>query len=192
MKFPTVTTKWLTKEPVGSNTFTGTAYYSDGKLTRYSGCLYFPDGSYSSCTEFTPNFQCPNDCEYMFIDAAHTTAYRDYSPHDVDVVKGSKLYDMAGELLQNVPSWHHQSLLSVDGTPLMMSGYTVVNGMKMIEAIEHTDKTLAMGFQFHPEAAVVKHLTGAANKDRFMSMDEAKGLIVSFIDCVKARKLSQP
>ena len=99
---------------------------------------------------------------------------------------------MAVELLQNVPSWHHQSLLSVDGTPLMMSGYTVVNGMKMIEAIEHTDKTLAMGFQFHPEAAVVKHLTGAANKDRFMSMDEAKGLIVSFIDCVKARKLSQP
>lgn len=59
-------------------------------------------------------------------------AYRDYSPHDVNVVKGSKLYDMAGELLQNVPSWHHQSLLSVDGTPLMMSGYTVVNGMKMI------------------------------------------------------------
>ena len=119
-------------------------------------------------------------------------AYRDYSPHDVTVVKGTKLYDMAGELLHNVPSWHHQALLSVEGTPLVMSGYTIVNGMKMIEAIERTDKTLAMGFQFHPEAAIVKHCTGAANKDRFMSMKEAKNLISSFITLIKTRKASKP
>ena len=118
-------------------------------------------------------------------------SYRDYSPHDVTIVKGSKLYDMAGEQLHNVPSWHHQSLLSVEGTPLMMSGYTEVNGMKMIEAIERKDKTLAIGLQFHPEAAIVKHLTGAANKDSFMSMEEAKGLIISFITRVKARKTSR-
>ena len=117
-------------------------------------------------------------------------SYRDYSPHNVTVVKGSILYDMAGEQLHNVPSWHHQSLLSVEGTPLMMSGYTEVNGMKMIEAIERKDKTLAIGLQFHPEAAIVKHLTGAANKDSFMSMEEAKGLIVSFITRVKTRKTS--
>lgn len=118
-------------------------------------------------------------------------AYRDYSPHDVIVVPGSKLYDMAGATLHNVPSWHHQSLLSVDGTSLMVSGYTVVNSLPMIEAIERTDKTLAMGFQFHPEAAVVKHLEGAANQDRFMSMAEAKGLITSFIALVRARKHQQ-
>lgn len=35
---------------------------------------------------------------------------------------------------------------------------------------------LAIGLQFHPKAAVVKHLTGAANKDSFMSLEEAKGL----------------
>lgn len=119
-------------------------------------------------------------------------AYRDYSPHDVTVVKDTKLYDMAGELLHNVPSWHHQSLLSVEGTPLVMSGYTIVNGIEMIEAIERTDKTLAMGFQFHPEAAIVKHCTGAANKDRFMSMKEAKNLITSFITLIKTRKASKP
>ena len=73
-----------------------------------------------------------------------------------------------------------------------MSGYTIVNGMKMIEAIERTDKTLAMGFQFHPEAAIVKHRTGAANKDRFMSMKEAKNLITSFITLIKTRKASKP
>ena len=73
-----------------------------------------------------------------------------------------------------------------------MSGYTIVNGMKMIEAIERTDKTLAMGFQFHPEAAIVKHCTGAANKDKFMSMKEAKNLISSFITLIKTRKASKP
>lgn len=118
-------------------------------------------------------------------------AYRDYSPHDVVVVKGSMLYEMAGELLHNVPSWHHQSLLSVDGTPLMVSGYTVVNDMEMIEAIERKDMTLAIGLQFHPEAAVVKHLTGAANKDSFMSMEEAKGLINSYLNRVRTRKVSK-
>lgn len=118
-------------------------------------------------------------------------AYRDYSPHDVVVVKGSMLYEMAGELLHNVPSWHHQSLLSVDGTPLLVSGYTVVNDMEMIEAIERKDMTLAIGLQFHPEAAVVKHLTGAANKDRFMSLEEAKGLINSYLNRVRTRKVSK-
>ena len=62
----------------------------------------------------------------------------------------------------------------------------------MIEAIERTDKALAMGFQFHPEAAIVKHCTGAANKDRFMSMKEAKNLISSFITLIKTRKASKP
>ena len=107
------------------------------------------------------------------------------------LVLGSKLYGMAGATLHNVPSWHHQSLLSVDGTSLMVSGYTVVNSLPMIEAIERTDKTLAMGFQFHPEAAVVKHLEEAANQDQFMSMAEAKGLITSFIALVRARKHQQ-
>jgi putative glutamine amidotransferase len=43
----------------------------------------------------------------------------------------------------------------------------------MIEAIERTDKTYEMGLQFHPEAALVKHLEKAANQDKFMSYDSA-------------------
>ena len=143
----------------------------------------------------TPTFFAQRDETYDYIhrnEKSSPDAYRDYSPHDVTVVKGTKLYDIAGELLHNVPSWHHQALLSVEGTPLVMSGYTIVNGMKMIEAIERTDKTLAIGFQFHPEAAIVKHCTGAANKDKFMSMKEAKNLISSFITLIKIRKASKP
>ena len=43
----------------------------------------------------------------------------------------------------------------------------------MIEAVERTDKTFAVGLQFHPEAAVVKHLDRAENADDFLNMDAA-------------------
>ena len=59
-----------------------------------------------------------------------------------------------------------------------------------IEAIERTDKTLAIGLQFHPEAAMVKHIAGSANKDSYMTMVEAKKLINSFVSSVKARKVA--
>jgi len=43
----------------------------------------------------------------------------------------------------------------------------------MIEAVERTDKTFAVGLQFHPEAALVKNLDGAENKGDFMDYDTA-------------------
>ena len=101
-------------------------------------------------------------------------AYRDYTPHEVQVVKDSLLYDMVGsELLEGCPSWHHQAVGSVKDTPLVMTGYTDTNGVQMIEAVERTDKTFAVGLQFHPEAAVVKHLEHAENEDDFMDYDTA-------------------
>ena len=51
---------------------------------------------------------------------------------------------------------------------------------------------IGIRFQFHPEAAIVKHCTGAANKDKFMSMKEAKNLITSFIILIKTRKALKP
>jgi len=43
----------------------------------------------------------------------------------------------------------------------------------MIEAVERTDKTFAVGLQFHPEAALVKHLENAGNRNDFMDYDTA-------------------
>ncbi len=43
----------------------------------------------------------------------------------------------------------------------------------MIEAVERTDKAFAVGLQFHPEAALVKHLENAENQDLFMDYDTA-------------------
>jgi gamma-glutamyl-gamma-aminobutyrate hydrolase PuuD len=100
--------------------------------------------------------------------------YRDYAPHDVEAVTDSKLYEITNEtLIKNVPSWHHQSLLSVENTSLKVTGTTDTSGLKMIECIERTDKTYEVGFQFHPEAAIVKNLDNASNKDKYMDYGTA-------------------
>lgn len=101
-------------------------------------------------------------------------SYRDYAAHDVQVVPNSYLYDIVGtDALEGCPSWHHQAVKSVDGTRLVVTGYTETNGIQMIEAIERTDKTFAVGLQFHPEAALVKHLESVENRDDYMDYDTA-------------------
>jgi putative glutamine amidotransferase len=109
-------------------------------------------------------------------------AYRDYAPHDVSVSASSILRSITGgDTLKGVPSWHHQALLSVANTPLKVTGTTATDGIDMIECIERTDKKYEVGFQFHPEAAVVKNLESASNKDKFMSMAEASKFIKAMI-----------
>ena len=101
-------------------------------------------------------------------------SYRDYAPHDVHVMPDSFLYDMVRtDVLAGCPSWHHQSVKSVDNTRLVITGYTVTNSIRIIEAVERTDKTFAIGVQFHPEAALVKHLENADNRYDFMDYDTA-------------------
>lgn len=104
-------------------------------------------------------------------------SYRDYAPHDVQLSADSRLHDIFGtETLSGCPSWHHQAVKNVENTRLAVTGYTDTNGIPMIEAVERTDKTCAIGLQFHPEAAVVKHLENAENQDAFMSEDTALSL----------------
>ena len=114
--------------------------------------------------------------------------YRDYAAHDVEVLDHSSwLYKMTGsDVIHGVPSWHHQCVGSVEGTPLRVAGRTMTEGVSIIEAVERTDKTFAIGLQYHPEAAIVKRLDGAANASQFMSYDEA---LVYFKALVKQAKL---
>jgi putative glutamine amidotransferase len=87
---------------------------------------------------------------------------------------GSLLYAIvAADTIRNVPSWHHQVVGDVAGTPLKVTGVTPTDGVDIIEAIERTDKTFALGVQFHPEEAVRKHVSGAPDASRFMPLDEA-------------------
>ena len=58
----------------------------------------------------------------------------------------------------------------------------------MVEGIERTDKRCAIGVQFHPEAAIVKHVGKAvnnANAREFMAYDAAIPLFRTFIEVCK-------
>ena len=101
-------------------------------------------------------------------------SYRDYAPHEVKVAKNSLLHDIVGrDTISGCPSWHHQAIKNADNTRLVVTGYTETSGISMIEAIERQDKTFAIGVQFHPEAALVKHIKHAANERNFMDYDTA-------------------
>lgn len=107
-------------------------------------------------------------------DIASVDSYRDYAPHDVKLIDYTKVKEIFDrDTLNNVPSWHHQVLTALDGTNLILAGYTDVNGITTVEIIERSDKDFAFGFQFHPEASYVKHLEDYPNKDDFLSQEDA-------------------
>lgn len=99
---------------------------------------------------------------------------RHYTPHDVVVVEESSfLYAIVKtDTIKNVPSWHHQVVRSVQGTALKVTGVTPTLGYDVIEAVERTDKTFALGVQFHPEEAVRQHLADEPSAQDFMQLYE--------------------
>ena len=100
---------------------------------------------------------------------------RDFAVHDVTVTDPKSLLRqiVGSETVSSVPSWHHQAVLSVEGTPLKVTAVTKTSGIDIIEAVERTDKPFFIGLQYHPEVAVAKHANGAADASRFMDYDSA-------------------
>ena len=116
-------------------------------------------------------------------------AYRDFAPHDVSLTAESKVAALwQSTVVTNCPSWHHQALESVEGTPLSVVGSTDVAGIPMIECVERSDKTLAIGLQFHPEAAYWKHLSGAANAGDYTSKEDIRRFFTNFTQQVSQAK----
>ena len=111
-------------------------------------------------------------------------ASRDFASHTVEITdKDSALYDIVGDtVLEGAPSWHHQNILSVDGTALKVIGVTKTCGLDMIEAVQRTDKSFILGVQFHPEAAVAKNLRGEKNASDYMSKELAEKIFARLCD----------
>lgn len=109
---------------------------------------------------------------------------RYYTPHDVTITDStSLLFAISGtDMIHGVPSWHHQVVGDVTGTPLKVTGITPTDGVDIIEAIERTDKTFALGVQFHPEEAIRKHIKGLPDADRFMPLEDAVKYFTALID----------
>lgn len=103
--------------------------------------------------------------------------YRDYASHDVVLTEGSMIHKVMGKTyLQGCPSWHHQMVISVEGTKLVVTGLTDTDGIQVIESVQRTDKVCAFGVQYHPEASVVKNLDDIPNKGDYMSYEDAIAL----------------
>ena len=111
-------------------------------------------------------------------------AYRDYAPHSVDIVADDSLLHRIFDTdkLDGCPSWHHQAVGSIENTRLKVTALLEADGIKIIEAVERTDKTFAVGLQFHPEAAIVKHLEGVENAGEFMDYDTAVKIFEYFVN----------
>ena len=107
---------------------------------------------------------------------------RDYVPHDVTVLDGSRAMVVTGEeVLSGCPSLHHQMVFSVEHTGLVVSGFTDTVGVNIIEIVEDPEKTYVMGVQFHPEAAVGKHAAGEGGSlmPEEVALSFFRGLIMS-------------
>ena len=53
-------------------------------------------------------------------------------------------------------------------------------------AVERTDKTFAVGLQFHPEAALVKHPDGTENQTNYMDYDAALTVFRAIVEALSA------
>lgn len=105
---------------------------------------------------------------------ADAEGHRDFAPNDVTVDEGSILYGIVqDDVLEGCPCWHHQAITNVDGTRLVVTARAQTEGVDMIEAVERTDKTYAVGVQFHPEISIQKKLDGEANTDDYLDYDTA-------------------
>ena len=115
---------------------------------------------------------------------------RHYTAHDVLVIDHqSLLWSIVGtDTIHGAPSWHHQVVGDVTGTPLRVTGITRDDGVEVIEAIERTDKHFALGVQFHPETAVRKHLDHEADEALFMPINEGLAYFRALIQAARRRR----
>ena len=140
------------------------------------------------------------DYHYMHRMQRDEHGERHYTPHDVTMTDSTSIlsrtvglarfslcrepFDSFDPIIHNVPSWHHQACGDVTGTPLKVTGVTVTDGIPVIEAIERTDVSFALGVQFHPEEAVRLNLDGVAAAN-FMSFEEGLSFFRSLINTAR-------
>lgn len=127
-------------------------------------------------------FYQSENIEYEF---AHRDENRKtFMSHDVQIIdKDSKLYEIyQTDVIEKVPSWHHQAVLSVEDTDLTVTGITNTQGIDIVEAVEMKDKRFIVGVQYHPEIAVKYNLNNDSKADNFMSYDNALAIFKALIE----------
>ncbi len=98
-----------------------------------------------------------------------------FAAHDVQITDTSSLLYKTTNTgtLKNVPSWHHQGVLSISGTKLAINAETITDGVRIIEGVERKDLSFCLGVQFHPEVAVRKIIEKEADASNYMDLESA-------------------
>ncbi len=97
---------------------------------------------------------------------------KSFAAHPVTVSENSLLYKVVGKTqIEDVPSWHHQAVLSVEGTPLSVVATYDTGGVEIIEAVENQQLTFCLGLQFHPEVAVAKVVSKSEDAGNYTDHD---------------------
>ena len=101
----------------------------------------------------------------------------DFVAHDVVIDDQSSIFaELAGgiSVWEDAPAWHHQAIEALtEGDNLIATASTTANGISIIEAVERTDQTFAVGIQFHPEASIRMQYTGSSTVDNYSSPEQS-------------------
>ncbi|MGL4362234.1 MAG: gamma-glutamyl-gamma-aminobutyrate hydrolase family protein [Cellulosilyticaceae bacterium] len=76
----------------------------------------------------------------------------DFSYHEIEVYEGNKFSDLIGAGTHTVNSLHHQAIQKI-GKNLIV---TAMSSDGIIEGLEYTEASYAIGTQFHPEEHIAK------------------------------------
>ncbi len=127
----------------------------------------------------------------VFYDGLHRTAVnawgRDYARHNVEVFdKASHLRDIVGGTsLENVSSWHHQAIGSLEGTDLIQTARTVDKGIEIVEGIENPTKKFFVAVQFHPENDLKHVLVQGEDPKNYMDQDISMKFFKALVEAAK-------
>lgn len=122
-------------------------------------------------------------------DRSNPNIVMSYASHNVLITESQSIIGkiIKKEKIEKVPSWHHQAVLSVEDTPLKVTGISETCGRQIIEVIERPDNYYAIGYQFHPEVAVGKNLKNEKNASDYMDFEEAKKIFADFVTHTSGR-----
>ena len=99
----------------------------------------------------------------------HNGESADYAIHDIAVRPGSLLHRVVGtDTLRGCASWHHQGVVTLEGTPLLTDATEDTGGASFVEAAEYPGKRFVLGVQFHPEIAFVENWDSALPRSAYM------------------------
>lgn len=115
---------------------------------------------------------------------------KSFQSHDVQVLShDSLLYQITkADVIEKVPSWHHQNTGDVSGTRLTVTAVTETCGIPMIEAVERSDCSFCIGVQYHPEVAVRKTIENEADAENFMNLDNGMSIIRAMVQYCQDQK----